>query len=297
LSGVTDVIFDTDPGKDDAFALFLALAAPDRLNLLAILAAAGNLGLDVTSAAARRIVEAAGRPSMPVYRGCPKPLLRQLDTIAEHHGVDGLGGSGLPAMRRPPEAAHAVDALIDLVDRAQRPITLAAIAPLTNLAVAFTMRPDLAAKLGRIVIMGGAAGPGNMTDFAEYNIHVDPHAAQIVFDSGAAITLVPLDVTRPTLPEAAWFEAFADRGPPGRAIAGMWREKPLPLHDVVVTGYLLWPDLFTTERCRVEVELRDDLRMARTAIEPAPDGAIDVVVDIDRNRFYDAIESTLRFDN
>ena len=288
-----DVIFDTDPGKDDAFALFLALAVPDRLNLLALLASAGNLGLDVTSAAARRILEAAGRPEIPVYRGCPRPLLRPLVTIPEHHGVDGLGGSGLPPMRDPPETTHAVAVLIDLIDRAERPLILAAIAPLTNIAVAFAMRPDLPDKLGGLVIMGGAAGTGNMTAHAEFNIFNDPHAAAIVFASGAPITLVPLDVTRPTLPDAAWFEKLADQGAPGRAIANMWRDQPMPLHDVVVTAYLLWPELFTVERCRLEVEVNDVRLMGKTAIAPAGDGSANVVTEIDRERLYRALETTL----
>jgi len=289
----TDVVFDTDPGKDDAFALFLALAASDRLRLVAILAAAGNLGLDVTAAAARRIVEAAGRPDIPVYCGCPKPLLRHLVTIPQHHGVDGLGGSGLPPMALPPRDEHAVMALIDLIDRADRPLTLAAIAPMTNVAVAFTMRPDLAGKLARLVIMGGARGRGNMTEHAEFNIFVDPDAARIVFDSGASIVLVPLDVTRPTLPAANWFESLAAMGAPGHALAGMWREKAMPLHDVVVTAYLLWPDLFTLERCRVAVEVADGDRLGKTTVTPATDGNVDVVTDIDRERLYSLIETTL----
>ena len=290
-----DVIFDSDPGKDDAFAIFLALAAPERLNVLAIIAAAGNLGLDVTSVAARRIVEAAGRPEIPVYCGCPNPLLGPLVTLPQHHGQDGLGGSQLPAMVRPPMERHGVHALIELIDNAKRPVTLAAIAPLTNVAIAFALRPDLPAKLERLVVMGGGRSGGNMTDFAEFNIYVDPYAAQMVFHSGAPITLVPLDITRPTLPDPSWFASFADKGPPGQAIAGMWRDGALPLHDVVVTAYLLWPDLFETERCSVEVDLSGGPQMARTIIDSKPDGAIDVMAGIDRERLYANIESTLRY--
>jgi purine nucleosidase len=298
VNGPIDLIFDTDPGKDDAFAIFLALAARERLNVLALLTAAGNLGLDVTSVAARRIVEAAGRPDIPVYRGCPKPLLRKLETIPQHHGADGLGGSGLPDMQAPPRPDHAVDVLINLLDHAERPVTLAAIAPLTNLAVAFTMRPDLARKLDRLVIMGGARGAGNMGPFAEFNIYVDPHAAEIVFGCGADMTLVPLDVTRPTLPDIAWFEALAAFGAPGRALTGMWcdKERLMPLHDVTVTAYLLWPELFTTERCAISVELADPEHLGQTHVVPAQDGMVNVVTDIDRDSLYTKIELTLRKD-
>lgn len=294
MAELIDVIFDTDPGKDDAFALFLALAAADRLNVLALTTAAGNLGLETTTAAARRIVEAAGRPEIPVYSGCPAPLLSAHEPIPHFHGEDGLGGSGLPAMARGPEAEHAVLKLIDLVDHATAPVTVAALAPLTNLAVAFTMRPDLAAKLGRLVIMGGARGEGNVTEHAEFNILVDPHAAQIVFSAGAPTVLVPLDITRPTLPEPDWFDGLADFGTPGRAIAGMWRERAMPLHDVIVTAYLLWPDLFTLERCRVDVDTADHNTRGHTRIEAGAEGSIDVVADLDRDRLYGNIEIALR---
>ncbi|MEM7122933.1 MAG: nucleoside hydrolase [Pseudomonadota bacterium] len=289
-----DVIFDTDPGKDDAFALFLALAAADRLNVMALTTAAGNLGLETTTAAARRIVEAAGRPEIPVYSGCPAPLLSAHEPLPHLHGHDGLGGSGLPEMARGPEPDHAVAKLIELIDRASAPVTVAAIAPLTNLAVAFTMRPDLAAKLARLVIMGGARSAGNITDHAEFNIHVDPHAAQIVLTAGAPTVLVPLDITRPTLPEPDWFDGLAGFGTLGRAIAGMWRERSMPLHDVIVTAYLLWPDLFALERCRVDVDVDNQETRGRTRIEATSDGSIDVVADIDRDRLYESIESTLR---
>ncbi len=288
-----DVIFDTDPGKDDAFALFLALAASDRLNVLALTTAAGNLGLETTTAAARRIVEAAGRSDIPVYSGCPAPLLSTHEPIPHFHGADGLGGSGLPQMARRPQAGHAVTKLIELIDKASAPLTLAAIAPLTNLAVALTMRPDLAAKLARLVIMGGARAAGNITDHAEFNIHVDPHAAQIVLAASAPTVLVPLDVTRPTLPEPHWFDGLAGFGVPGRALARMWRERAMPLHDVIVTAYLLWPDLFALERCRVEVDVDDQETRGRTRIEACADGPIDVVADIDRKRLYENIVSTL----
>lgn len=294
MADLVDVIFDTDPGKDDAFALFLALAAADRLNVLALTTAAGNLGLETTTAAARRIVEAAGRPEIPVYSGCPAPLLSSHEPIPQLHGHDGLGGSGLPKMVRGPEPDHAVQKLIELIDLATSPVTLAAIAPLTNLAVAFTMRPDLTAKLRRLVIMGGARAAGNMTEHAEFNILVDPHAAQIVLSSGAPTVLVPLDVTRPTLPEPNWFDRLAGFGAPGQAIAGMWRERAMPLHDVIVTAYLLWPDLFTLERCRIGVDVGDDDTRGRTRIDVVAEGPIEVVADIDRDRLYEKIESTLR---
>ena len=263
------VVIDCDPGKDDAFALFLALAMPEALRPLAITAVAGNVALAHTACNARRIVEAAGRGDLPVHAGCAGPLAGAGATAEHVHGTDGLGGSGLPPPQSGPQPPHAAAALARLL-MADAPPVVAALGPLTNLAVALEQHPAIAARIARLVIMGGARERGNVTPHAEFNIHVDPEAAARVLAAVAPVTLVTLDATRRLLPAAGWFQAMAGFGAPGRAVAAMWRpcrlpKTPLALHDAAVTALLLWPELFTLEACAVDVVLEGEQR-GRTLI-------------------------------
>src|SRR5437588_4550144 len=190
------IIIDTDPGIDDAVAILLALASPE-LEVLGLVAVAGNLPLAATARNALSIVELAGRPELPVYAGCPRPLGRKLIDVESAHGAGGLGDLVLPppvAILRP---GHGILYLIDRLRRAEpNSVTLCALGPLTNIAMALVAAPDIAAGVAELVLMGGAShGQGNVTAVAEFNIHADPHAAALVFDSGLPITMVPLDVT------------------------------------------------------------------------------------------------------
>ncbi len=189
------IIIDTDPGIDDAVAILLALASPE-IEVLGLVAVAGNLPLAVTERNTRAIVELAGRPEIPVYAGCPRPMGRPLLTAERVHGDTGLGGLALPPPAIAARPEHGVDFLIEtLRQAAPGSITLCALGPLTNIAVALVMAPEIAAGIAELVLMGGAARvPGNVTPAAEFNIHVDPYAAALVFDSGLPITMVPLDV-------------------------------------------------------------------------------------------------------
>jgi purine nucleosidase len=280
------VLFDCDPGKDDAFALFLALAMPQALEVVAVTAVAGNVAVDRTVANARRIVEAAGRPEIPVFRGCPRPIIHDLFTAEDSHGADGLGGSGLPDAREPHEAEHAVNALIRLLDAAEAPLTIAAIGPLTNIAMVLIQRPDLADKIRHLAVMGGARGRGNVTEFAEFNFLVDPHAAHVSMSIASPISLVTLDATRNLRPPLSWFEAMEGFGEPGRALAGMWRESPIALYDVAVTGLLLWPDLFSLESCDIRIVLDDEQHMARSVVSPG-EGNCRILSAIDEETFLE----------
>jgi len=282
------VIYDCDPGKDDAFALFLALASPDVLNVAAITAVEGNVPVAFTTSNARRIVEAAGRPEIPVYRGCARPILRPLDAGEQVQGAGGLDDSGLPGQVLPERPEHAVTALIAMLEAAPEPLTIAAIGPLTNIAVLLVARPDLAARIEHLVVMGGSEGRGNLGDFAEYNIRIDPHAAACVFGSGIPATLVTLDQTRDLRPPMTWFESMAGFGAPGSALAAMWRADPIALYDVAVTGLMLWPDLFETQPCSVTVEICDETRMGQTRIVRGQ-GACRIVTALDAATFYDRI--------
>ena len=190
------VIIDTDPGIDDAVAILLALGSPE-LDVKALVAVAGNAALPVTERNARALMELAERRDLPVFAGCDRPLRRPPQDAIEAHGEGGLGALHLPEPTIPLRPGG-VDFLIRSVREATPgSVTWCALGPLTDIAAAFVEAPDMAANLRELVIMGGATrGPGNMTPAAEFNFHVDPHAAAIVFDSGAPITLVPLDVTR-----------------------------------------------------------------------------------------------------
>ncbi len=286
------VIFDCDPGKDDAFALFLALARPDALSVVAVTAVEGNVPVAFTTSNARRIVEGAGRGDIPVYRGCARAMLRPLDPGEQVQGAGGLDDSGLPGPARPEEPEHAVTALIALLEAASEPLTIAAIGPLTNIAMLLVARPDLADRIARLYVMGGSEGRGNMGDFAEYNILLDPHAAASVFAMNLPATLVTLDHTRDLRPPITWFESMESFGAPGRALAAMWRVAPVALYDVAVTGLLLWPDLFETQPCSVTVETCDAERMGQTRITRGQ-GPCRIVTGLDAESFYSRIVETM----
>lgn len=189
------LLLDTDPGIDDSLAILLALASPE-IALEGVSVVHGNCSVEQATTNALSVLELAGAPDLPVARGCSLPLVQPSLLAPETHGASGLGYAQLPAPRRNPIAQHAVDFLIERILAAPGEYTLAAIGPLTNLALAIRKEPRIVPALREIVIMGGAIRhQGNTTPLAEFNTYVDPHAAHIVFHSGAPITLVPLDVT------------------------------------------------------------------------------------------------------
>ena len=273
------IIIDTDPGIDDAVAILLAFAAPEELDVLGIVAVAGNLPLALTERNARRVCELAGRPDIPVYAGCARPLLRPLATAAGIHG-DSLGEKlGLPEPAMPLRAQHGVDFIIETL-RAAEPgsITVAALGPLTDIAMALVKAPDIAAGIGELVIMGGAGFEiGNVTPAAEFNIHVDPHAAEIVLESGIPITMIPLDVTHQVLstpPRIAALNALGNRCGPavaslltGFEAARKFGERGMALHDPCVIAYLLCPELFTGREVNVAVETASPLTTGMTVVD------------------------------
>src|SRR5215211_5002229 len=190
----TPIIIDCDPGHDDAFAILLAARAPE-FKLLAITAVAGNQTLDKTALNARRIATVGGIRDVPIAAGMDRPLVRPLVTAPYAHGESGLDGYdfGPPEVDLVPE--HGVDLIIRTVKESPEPVTLVPVGPLTNVAMAFLRAPEIKQNISRIVLMGGAAYLGNVTPAAEFNIYVDPEAAQIVFDAGLPITMVGLDAT------------------------------------------------------------------------------------------------------
>ena len=187
-------IIDTDTASDDAVALVMALRQPD-IDVKAITVVAGNVPLAQATQNALYTVELCGK-STPVYAGCAKPMLRQLETAEVVHGQDGMGDIGLPLRGRAPASGHAVDALRERINAHAGDITLVTLGPLTNVALALLREPELAERVSHCYIMGGiGSGHGNVTPTAEFNIWVDPEAAKVVYDSGMAISMVGWDIS------------------------------------------------------------------------------------------------------
>jgi purine nucleosidase len=275
------IILDTDPGIDDAVAILFALAAPEELPVLGIVAVAGNLPLALTERNARQICELAGRSDIAVYAGCARPMLRRLATAAAIHGDDLGERLGLPEPAMPSQAQHGVDFIIDTLRGAEPgAVTLCALGPLTDIAMALVKAPDIAGKIGELVIMGGAGFEiGNVTPAAEFNIHVDPHAAAIAFDGGMPITMIPLDVTHQVLSTAGRLtalRALPNRCGPAVATllarfeenrAGRFGERGLALHDPCVIAHLLQPSLFQGREVNVAIETASQITSGMTVVD------------------------------
>ncbi|MEY8831299.1 nucleoside hydrolase [Sedimentitalea sp. XS_ASV28] len=276
-----EIIIDTDPGQDDAVAILLALASPDEIDVLGITAVAGNVPLALTARNARIVCELAGRPDIAVHAGCDRPLGRPLVTAEHVHGETGLNGPVLPDPVMPLQEEHGVDFIIRTL-RAQESgtVTLCPLGPLTNIAMALVKAPDIAERIAEIVLMGGAYFEvGNITPTAEFNIYVDPQAADIVFKSGVPITVMPLDVTHKALVTRPRNDAFRALGTRvGTAVAEMtdfferfdkekYGSQGAPLHDPCVIAYLIRPDLFMGRHVNVEIETNSELTLGMTVAD------------------------------
>lgn len=298
------IIIDTDPGQDDAVAILLALASPEDIDVLGITAVAGNVPLELTAKNARIICELAGHPETPVFAGCDRPLGRDLVTAEHVHGQTGLNGPVLPDPKMPLQDMHGVDFIIEtLRNEPSGTVTLCPLGPLTNIATALTRAPDIAERIQQIVLMGGAYFEvGNITPTAEFNIYVDPQAADIVMKSGVDIVIMPLDVTHKALvtkPRNDAFRAIGNKA--GTAVAQMTdfferfdREKygsdGAPLHDPCVTAYLIQPELFTGREINVAIETESELTMGMTVadwwhVTDRPANAL-FIGDIDADGFF-----------
>ena len=275
------IIIDCDPGIDDALAIFLALASRNDIEVLGLTCVKGNVALDKTYLNAQRICAAAGRLDIPVLRGIARPILAPAGLGASVHGVDGLGDIDLPAAEGLPETGrNAVDFILKLAEKYPGEIALCAIGPMTNVAMAFVLEPRLAARVREIVVMGGARSEGgNITASAEYNIFADPHAAQVVFSSGAPITVFGLDATHQVRSTPQRISAIRVIGTPQAKAsadllafsASVERNIPgitgAPLHDPCTIAYLLAPELFECLPCEVRVETNEGVALGHTAVE------------------------------
>jgi pyrimidine-specific ribonucleoside hydrolase len=283
------VVIDCDPGIDDAVALLLACASPE-LRLLGVSTVAGNVGLEHTTRNAGRLLALAGRADVPVGVGAGRPLVRTSPGRAEHvHGEDGVHRAVLPEPTAQPDPRPAVDLLADLIGGSADPVTLVAIGPLTNVALLYAVHPEVAATLGRVVIMGGSATGGNTTAAAEFNVWSDPEAAyRVLTDPGLSrpvpTTMVGLDVTLTVPFQETDLAAFAAGSAAGRAAADMLRPESerqraetgvaaLPVHDAVAVAAVLRPQLIETQPTTITVDRPEGDRRGATLVTPAPDGS------------------------
>ncbi len=268
------LIIDCDPGHDDAMALMLAVASPE-LELTAVTTVAGNQTIEKVTANAIRVLDVAGS-DVPVAAGAHRPLVHPAETAADVHGESGLDGPDLPPPSRAPEDVHAVELMARRLR--ERPHTLAAVGPLTNVALLLAVHPELAGRIERLVIMGGAVGNGNVTPAAEFNIWVDPEAAQRVFTSDLDLTMVGLDVTHEALLSAEAAEGLRAAGRSGAVVADLhafyrrfheqvYGHDSTPVHDALAVASLIRPELLGTELLPVEVETGYGPARGRTIVD------------------------------
>lgn len=305
------IIIDTDPGQDDAVAILMALASPSAFEILGIVAVAGNVGLRQNAKNALKVVELAGKQNTPVYAGCSSPLERKLVTAEHVHGESGLDGPKLPDPTITLQQQHGVDFIVDTLRQSwSKSITLCTLGPLTNIATALLKAPDIVENIEEIVMMGGGYFQGgNITPVAEFNIYVDPHAADIVMKSGVQITMTSLDVTHKVLSTKARIEAIGNIGTKSAtAVAQMlsfserfdlekYQWQGAPLHDPCVIAYLLRPDLFSGRQCNVEVETQSELTMGMTVtdywnITDKPKN-VNFLDNVDADGYFDLINTCL----
>ncbi|WP_257385161.1 nucleoside hydrolase [Tahibacter caeni] len=300
------LLIDTDPGVDDALALLMAY---DRADVAALTIAAGNVGLGHTVANALRLTELVAAAT-PVHAGAAEPLVRPADDAAFVHGADGFGDAGLPSAQRQAEAEHGALALIRLTRERPGELTLVALGPLTNLALALHLDPTLPQRVARLVIMGGAVtGRGNTTVPAEFNIGFDPEAAHIVFSGWPQFELVDWEATMRHGITLERFESWLAAGDArarfydaiSRKIRGFMRERGRPglvLADALAMAVVLDPDCVTrAEHRHVAIELDGSLTRGATVVDwegrnGKPANAR-IVLELDQARFEALIAAAL----
>ena len=274
--GPRRIIIDTDPGVDDALAIFLALKSPE-VKVEAITPVAGNVPLDLTLPNALRLLEIAGRSDIPVAAGASSPLKRRLVSAAYVHGNNGLAGVEFPEPTTKPVAESAQQLIRRIVRQSPGEVSIIAIGPLTNLALAFRDDPQLPSQVRSVTIMGGSLSGGNITPAAEFNSYVDPEAAQAVYRSGARITMIGLDVTRKAALSEEQVRMLESAGNPAGHAAGRIMRATLEqvrrtgvnggrllAHDAMAVASFIDPSLVTRLDVHIEIETEGELTAGET---------------------------------
>ncbi|MGG9111958.1 pyrimidine-specific ribonucleoside hydrolase RihA [Raoultella ornithinolytica] len=305
------IILDCDPGHDDAIAMVLALASPE-LDVKAITASAGNQTPDKTLRNVLRMLTLLGRQDTPVAGGARKPLMRELIIAENVHGESGLDGPALPEPDFTPQACTAVELMAKTLRESPQPVTIVATGPQTNVALLLNSHPELHDKIARIVLMGGAMVLGNWQPAAEFNIYVDPEAAEIVFQSGIPVVMAGLYVTHRAQIHGLDIERFRQVGNPVATIVAelldffmeyhkdaKWGFTGAPLHDPCTIAWLLKPELFTSVERWVGVETQGKYTQGMTVVDyyflTGKQPNTTVLLDIDRERFVDLLVERLAF--
>ncbi len=299
------IIIDCDPGHDDAIAIMLAGKNPN-IDLLGISVVAGNQTLDKTLRNTLNICQYL-EINVPVYSGCDRPMIKDKQVIADDiHGATGLDGPVFPNLTKKAEQKHAVSFLVDTLCSSDTPITLVPTGPLTNIAMAIRMEPQIVEKIDSIVFMGGSMTRGNVTPAAEFNIYADAEAAHIVFSSGVPLVMIGLDVTR----EVRCFDSIVQHmrqydnkashlfvdlmvffNKTQQEIFG-WEGGPL--HDPVTIAYLLDPTVLTLKKMYATVDYKSSDSYGRTNCDyferSLEHKNVHVATAIDIDKFWRLIE-------
>jgi inosine-uridine nucleoside N-ribohydrolase len=297
------ILIDTDPGVDDSMAILFAFASPE-VQIDGLTTVFGNVGVDLTTQNALRLVELAGHPEIPVARGADKPLLRPFTGQGWMvHGRNGLGEAEFPEPQGKPDNRRAAQFIIDTIMANPGEITLVPLGPLTNIALAVSLEPRIAQNVREVVLMGGAANvPGNASPVGEANIRNDPEAAHIVFHAGWPLTMVGLDVTEKTVMTAEYLEELARAHTPFTdfiaritphylAFSQRWGLNGFPVHDSSALAYVIDPTLFTTKLAYVDVDYHSVHHAGNTIpdwrgqreMEPN----VNICLDVDNDRILD----------
>ncbi|WP_421672375.1 pyrimidine-specific ribonucleoside hydrolase RihA [Raoultella terrigena] len=305
------IILDCDPGHDDAIAIVLALASPE-LDVKAITSSAGNQTPEKTLRNVLRMLTLLQRQDIPVAGGARKPLMRELIIADNVHGESGLDGPALPEPDVAPQNCTAVELMAKTLRESPQPVTIVATGPQTNVALLLNGHPELHDKIARIVMMGGAMVLGNWQPAAEFNIYVDPEAAEIVFQSGIPVVMAGLDVTHRAQIHDMDIERFRQVGNPIATIVAelldffmeyhkdaKWGFTGAPLHDPCTIAWLLKPELFTCVERWVGVETQGKYTQGMTVVDyyflTGNQPNTTVLLDVDREGFVDLLAERLAF--
>lgn len=306
------IILDCDPGHDDAIAIMLA-GKSEKIDLLGIVTVAGNQTQEKTVRNALNVCQFLNL-DVPVYAGSPRPIVREKPVIADDiHGESGLEGPVFDELTRKPEDKRGVLYIVDTLMESDGDITVVTTGPMTDLAMAMRIEPQIIPKIREIVLMGGSYQNGNVTPAAEFNIMADGDAAHIVFTCGRPITMVGLDVTRKALCYPSIVERMrANKNPAGALFADLMEffnktQKEVfgwdggPLHDPITIAYLIDPSVITLKPMFSQIDIRSEQSYGRTNCDYfgylGKEPNADVAIDIDVEKYWDIIEDTIKLYN
>ena len=300
------LLIDTDPGTDDAVAILVALANFNNEEIIGITTVAGNVPVEVGTKNALRILEFTGRSEISVYEGCSKPMSRELVTAEWVHGTDGLNNLNIPNTNLQKQKLSAVDFITKKLEESNEKITISILGPMTNIGTVIKNKPALVGKIEKIVFMGGSALRGNTTPVAEFNTYVDPEAAKIVLNAGIEIYMLGLDVTNKSIttkPRKAKLKKINNRVSDAMLhLMTSLDDLPLvkeiypegtPVHDLLVSVFLVEPSIFTYKMVNVEVEVDSELTLGQTVVDSLGISGrkqnVNWVYDLDSDEVYNVL--------